>query len=282
MGYPIFRPAVAMGFHLISSALAEVVDGMRFLVHLHRHKFESACPLCHNLCWVLLGIDKLMVEKQKIVSRGFHYLFLSCFLWPQKIATHDDDSWRSRVLSILHLHCICVVYENGRLNRPCWGGYGQPGNSIGPPSIPFPMLRIPRWSSMVHGHVGIVGLHRDAQGRCFFSHPKIQQNPAKSSSFTASHEVWWSKELVSWGAAYGLGPPVRGPGGLAMLRWLATDVWSWNVALPRIQVMLLETWQLPPWQTKLLFYPSTIQNWWDSLHKSQGLIVIDPSMAQSH
>lgn len=80
MGYPIFRPAVAMGFHLISSALAEVVDGMRFLVHLHRHKFESACPLCHNLCWVLLGIDKLMVEKQKIVSRGFHYLFLSCFL----------------------------------------------------------------------------------------------------------------------------------------------------------------------------------------------------------
>ena len=61
MGYPMFRPA--MGFHLISSALAEVVDGMRFLVHLHRHKFESACPLCHNLCWVLLGIDKLMVEK---------------------------------------------------------------------------------------------------------------------------------------------------------------------------------------------------------------------------
>lgn len=113
----------------------------------------------------------------------------------------------------------------------------------------------------------------------FFFSP---QNPAKSSSFTASHEVWWSKELVSWGAAYGLGPPVRGPGGLAMLRWLATDVWSWNVALPRIQVMLLETWQLPPWQTKLLFYPSTIQNWWDSLHKSQGLIVIDPSMAQSH
>lgn len=43
--------------------------------------------------------------------------------------------------------------------------------------------------------------------------------PLKSSSkSTASNEVCLSKQLVSWGAAYGLGPPVRG---LCwdMLRW---------------------------------------------------------------
>ena len=27
---------------------AKVVDGVRFLVHLHRHKFEAAC----SLCWI--------------------------------------------------------------------------------------------------------------------------------------------------------------------------------------------------------------------------------------
>ena len=32
----------------IPGHLAEVVDGVRFLVHLHRHKFEAAC----SLCWI--------------------------------------------------------------------------------------------------------------------------------------------------------------------------------------------------------------------------------------
>ena len=32
----------------IPGHLAKVVDGVRFLVHLHRHKFEAAC----SLCWI--------------------------------------------------------------------------------------------------------------------------------------------------------------------------------------------------------------------------------------
>ena len=121
---------------------------------------------CAGYCWALTN----WWWKNFIVSRGFHMVSLSLPIMqcdPRK-SRHImifDDSWRSRVLSILHLS---VVWENGRLSRPCWGDYGQTWKFHWP--IHHRLLFQsgspvdPAWSMD-----RIVGMYRDAQGLEFFS-----------------------------------------------------------------------------------------------------------------
>ena len=115
--------------HLNSTA--EVVDGMRFLVHLHRHKFESACALCYILCygWALTKIDggTTSVCREDFTSLS---LILSCNVRPQKIVSHPDI-WRSRVLSISQFRRLRKIEDSS----PCWGGYGQCSWKIHWPTI---------------------------------------------------------------------------------------------------------------------------------------------------